>query len=477
MKNQIEKSTLSIRKSLMVGSAGACLLFALLASNTAKAQSLYFVGPTGGIANGGSYSWDDTTSWGATSGTTPGTGGGWTAGDFARFYGGSGDSYTVTVNADEQNTGLYNDNSTSTLTINSAGVGDDLDVITAIQGFLSTSGSSTIINSPIVGAGGVAPELSGSVSLFGVNTYTGGTALGDSGNTLTYFNNSSSFGSGGISLNRTGIANFSTLLSSGGSPITLANNFSTVSANTGSGTALNFASGANTPVNVSGTWTLGAVNLNLRNSGGSTAPLTLSGAISGTGLLALSANGSGNTTILAAASPSFTGTIEVTGAGGTYGGTGVATLQMAIANGISASSALIMAGGTFNAGGFYQVTHGTLGMTASSTLMFGATANTALSFGNSSGLTWTAGQILNLADWQGNSSADGGTSTDTLEIGTDATGLTSAQLADIEFDGSGLGTAAIDANGYIEQVPEPSTVVLGIIGGLALLRNIRRRMI
>ena len=114
-------------------SAGLCLLCALTANN-AKAQTLFFVGPAGGIANTGSYSWDDGTSWSASSSTAGGAGGPWVQEDFAEFKGGSGDSYTVTVNADEQNIGLYNDIA-STLTINSAGVGDDLDVIDAIQGF------------------------------------------------------------------------------------------------------------------------------------------------------------------------------------------------------------------------------------------------------------------------------------------------------------------------------------------------------
>ena len=121
------------------------------------------------------------------------------------------------------------------------------------------------INVPITGNGGIAPELSGSVYLDAANTYAAGTALGDSGNTLTYFNNNNSFSSGAITLNRTGIANFSTLLSYSGAPITLANNFQ-VTSSVGTGTGLNFASSANAPVTSSGTWSLGTYNLNLRSA-------------------------------------------------------------------------------------------------------------------------------------------------------------------------------------------------------------------
>ena len=50
---------------------------------------------------------------------------------------------------------------------------------------------------------------------------------------------------------------------------------------------------------------------------------------------------------------------------------------------------------------------------------------------------------------------------DKLRFGTDNTGLTSNQLAQIEFNGTGLGTAQIDANGYIITVtPPPSVIIL-----------------
>jgi hypothetical protein len=444
----------STRRLLRFGPAGLCAVAAALANNAA-AQSQYFEP----VSNGSTYSWDSA-NWTASgsANASPYTSN-WTPGDFARFYNGVSDTYTVTVNASEQNTGLYNDSSGSTLTIADAGSGTgNLDVITAIQGFLAASGTTTYINAPITGNGGVAPELSGSIYLDAANTYTGGTALGDSGNTLTYFNNNSAFSSGAITLNRTGIGNFSTLLGIGGSTLTLANNFATVAANTGSGTALNFASAANTPVVSSGTWSLGTVNLNLRSSGGSTAPLTISGAISGSGNLVLSANGSGSVTILSGAN-TYTGTTTVVGSGGTYGGSGAITLQLGAANTIASSSSVILAGGTLSPGGFnHAMGSTTLGLTSSSTIDF--TLGGTLSFADSSALTWSG--VLDLVNYQqGDLQFD--------------PGLTSAQLADIEFNGnaSTLGTAYLDSNGYV--VPEPSTVALSLLGGLGMMWAARRR--
>src|ERR1700722_1844807 len=104
MKNHVMLSKQFLHKSLKLSSASLCILAAFLA-NQAKAQSQYFET----VVNAGSYSWDGAV-WNA-SGSVANTGpytSPWTQGDFARFYNGGGDSYTVTVNADEQNTGIYN---------------------------------------------------------------------------------------------------------------------------------------------------------------------------------------------------------------------------------------------------------------------------------------------------------------------------------------------------------------------------------
>ena len=125
-----------------------------------------------------------------------------------------------------------------------------------------------------------------------------------------------------------------------------------------------------------------------------------------------------------------------------------------------------MAGGTLDPDGFHHaMTSTTLGLTASSTIDFGAGASE-VDLANSSALIWTG--VLNLNNWD--------PSKDVLRVGTDGTGLTSAQLADIEWDGNSgyLGDAQIDANGYV-SIPEPSTVLLGLLGGLGVMWHIRRR--
>jgi hypothetical protein len=434
-----------------------------LAASSATAGNLWFDsnGTTAGY--GGSGSWDGA-NWATASGGAKATGS-WVSGSFAEFLA-SGTS-TVTVNASEVNAGLYVNATSATLNVNDAGNGTGSLSLSGTAAFL-LGGSYTEtmnINVPITGGGVLAPEGGGSVYLNKANNFTGGTALGDSGNTLTYFNNSSAFGSGGISFNRTG--NWSTLLGQGGSTLTLANNFSTVLANTGPSTGINFATDPNTPVVSSGTWSLGTVNLVLKNSGGSTSPLTLSGAISGSGALTVTANNPNGKVILSAASPGYTGATTVAGTGYSYAGVPAGAagyLQFGIANAIANTTGMTLAGGTLNPGGFNQVMSGaTLGLTASSTIDFTSGA-AELDFANSSGVAWTSGQVLNLIDWT--------TGVDELRFGTDATGLTLAQLNEIEFDGvSGL--ARLDVNGYL--VPEPSTAILGLLGGLALVRVARRR--
>ena len=451
-----------ILPSLKVTLPGLCLAFALLAYN-AKADGYFDVNGTAagyGVVNGGSYSWDDPNWAAATGGTSPTAA--WVPGSFARFPGGaSGNSYTVTVNADESMAGLYETVTGVHLIINAAGSGT-LDVATGDQGFLvSGSTSSVMINAPISGAGGVAPELSGSLYLYGNNTYSGGTKIGYSGATLTYFNNSHSFGTGPIVNTYTAAGSYAALLSTGGSLITLPNDFQI----TVSGNGFNFASGANTPVRSTGNWSLGANNLLVRNNGDSTAPLTISGVISGTAGISLSANNGGAVILNGANTYSGTTTVGK--------GTTAVTLKLGAANTIASSSQVIMAGGILDPAGFHHaMSSTTLSLTANSTIDFTSGA-AELDFGNSSGAAWTSGMTLNLM-----STSPWNNSSDFLQIGTDATGLAAGQLAQIEFNGADLGAAGINAQGFIfdtAAVPEPSAVVLSLLGGLGLLWNVRRR--
>jgi hypothetical protein len=214
--------------------------------------------------------------------------------------------------------------------------------------------------------------------------------------------------------------------------------------------------------------------LALRNNGSSTAPLTLSGGISGTGNIIFS-GANGSTTYVSGSSANnsgFTGTATI--GGGT--GENAITVSLGAPNTLSSMTGVSLAGGTLTAGGYSQAfASSPLTLAAASSLMFGATAGVSMSFANSSAAAWSG--VLNLADWQGNSVADGGTSSDTLQFGSSLAALTSAQLADIEVDGNAatLGEVKLDANGFVEVVPEPSTVVLGLISGITVIARLRRR--
>jgi hypothetical protein len=101
--------------------------------------------------------------------------------------------------------------------------------------------------------------------------------------------------------------------------------------------------------------------------------------------------------------------------------------------------------------------------TGASTIDFAVGASE-IDFASSSAVSWT-GSILNLTNWD--------PSVDKLRFGTDATGLTGAQLAKIEFNGAGLGTASLDASGFV--VPEPGCLSLLGLAAAPLLGRRRRR--
>ena len=98
------------------------------------------------------------------------------------------------------------------------------------------------------------------------------------------------------------------------------------------------------------------------------------------------------------------GTLQLNGNNAYSGDTVVnaGTLQLGAANRIADSSNLVLGGGTFNARGFNE-TVGRLGVTAASTLDFGATPTTnTLHFANSSNLLWGLGATLTINNWTAN---------------------------------------------------------------------------
>jgi hypothetical protein len=413
-----------------------------------------------GVTTGSTYDWDDTTNGGLWSANATSTTGNiatnpWVQGQFPKFQPAGAPTYTVTVSNEEQIAGIFF-STAQNVTINPIGSGH-LYMAAGTQGLLGSGSADVTINAAIAGPGKIQPSNGGNIRLNAANSYTGGTNLAST-STLIHFNNNSSFGTDIINM---GIAGLAPLLGSGGHTITLDNIF-TCSVDGG---GINFAADANTPVVSTNTWSLGTHNVVLRNNGVSSSPLTLSGTISGTKSLTLSANNGG--TIIVSGDNDFSGTVGVTGAGGGTGaGSSAVTLRLAAANTLSFSSSITLAGGILDPAGLHHdMSSTTMGLTTStgpSTINYGAGASE-VDFANSSALNW-AGK-LNLANWD--------PLLDKLRFGTDSTGLTSAQLADIEFNGGGFGNASLDSNGFV--VPEPSMTFCFLGAPLLLLLSRRRR--
>ena len=128
------------------------------------------------------------------------------------------------------------------------------------------------------------------------------------------------------------------------------------------------------------------------------------------------------------------------------------------ANALGAGNALVMAGGTFEPGGFSQGL-GTLDLDGAATLDFGS-GTAAVSFDNSSSLDWGSAPLI-IENFE--------LGVDTLRFGTDGTGLTEWQLHHTLFPDWGPDFyAGIDANGYLLPIPEPSTTGM-VVFGLCLL--------
>jgi hypothetical protein len=416
-----------------------------------------------GVTSGNTYDWDDTANGGFWSNDSSSSTGniatnGWVQGNFPKFRPTGTPTYTVTVSNVEDVAGMFF-STAQHLTLDPIGAGQ-LNIVSGLQGVLGSGSADVTINVPITGPGEIQPSNGGNLRLNATNTYSGGTNL-VSTSTLIHFNNGSAFGSNFINM---GVAGMAPLLASGGATVTLPNNF-TSSVN---GAGINFAADVNTPVISTGTWTLGANNLPLKNNGGNAAStLTLSNTISGSGNITLSSN-FGSAIIFSGAN-SYSGTTAITGPGGAGTGNVAATLKLGAADTIASSSSVILAGGILDPGGFnHAMTATTLALNTStnpSVIDFLAGASE-IDFKNSSAVSWP-GSILNLTNWDPN--------VDKLRFGTDSTGLTAAQVAKIEFNGSGLGTAFLDENGYV-VVPEPSATMLLLIGAGAIFVHRRRTL-
>jgi autotransporter-associated beta strand protein len=255
------------------------------------------------------------------------------------------------------------------------------------------------------------------------------------------FNNNNSFGTGAITW---GVASQVLADPDATSPINIGNAMITRAAST-----LILTGPAVAPATYSGPWTLAAGTSTITAGSGAfpNTVATISGAMSGAGAN-LVKNGTG-TLVISSTSNTYNGSTTVS----------AGRLQLGAANTIASTSSLVLNGGTLDPDGLNQIMSATtLGLLANSSIDFGVGASE-VDLASSSAVPWTAGSVLNLASWD--------FSTTKLRFGTGNSGLTAAQLAQIQFNGSGLGTAMLDANGYVTVVPEPASVLLVSIGVLA----------
>jgi autotransporter-associated beta strand protein len=210
----------------------------------------------------------------------------------------------------------------------------------------------------------------------------------------------------------------------------------------------------NTSTTVNGDFQVGAMTANcppsISNSNITFIPMNIGSSmrkitIGGTGTYAfgaISGTGAAGIEVLATS----TGIIQLNGVNSYTGGTKVTSgiLQIGAANGLSGD--LILNGGTLKTGnttGFSDATAGTLQVTNNSTISLGTGIHT-INFNASNGVAWTPGKTLNIKGWVGAAGLSG--TAGQVFIGTDATGVTADQLAQITVNGS---PAAILATGEI----------------------------
>src|SRR6185437_9228470 len=242
-----------------------------------------------------------------------------------------------------------------------------------------------------------------------------------------------------------------------GSPtgLTMFGGATTASSITGTGT---LTLGGNVSVNDATTGTAGATistpvalgatrTFTVADDGTSATDLTISGVISGTGS-GLTKAGAG--TMSLSGTNTYTGTTTISGG----------VLQLGATKVISNSSNFILSGGTFRSGattGFSE-TVGTLSLSASSTIALG-TGNHTITFANSGGASWTAGQTLTITGWTGTAGASGTNG----KIMVGASGLSTTQLSQITFSGFTAGAMILASGELVPALQNPNLAIAGTL--------------
>ncbi len=326
------------------------------------------------------------------------------------------------------------------------------------------------ISVPITGPGGVTQHNTGSLGLFGNNTYSGGTAV--TGGQIVYYNNNNSFGTGPVSTSGGGTS-FLTNGSSAG-PFTFTNAF-----NINSGTTIvNFGDGN---VICSGPWTLG-VTPQIKNNG--TGSLNLSGKVSGAFGVTWETPSGGTLTV--SGPNTYTGPTVV-------GSGGIATVSVSSINSVttpaqqasssfgkpsSAATGIITIG---NAGFLGTLIYTGAGETSDRQINMGGTTGGATIEMDGTGplvLTGNIGSSANGAKTltlQGTSTA-ANTISGTISNSTSATSLTKAQAGSWTLAGTNRfsgsltisagtltigGTGNLNAGSYAGAISDAATLVFG----------------
>ncbi len=195
--------------------------------------------------------------------------------------------------------------------------------------------------------------------------------------------------------------------------------------------------------------TLGNATDNIINIDG-TGGVTITSVINGSGKK-LTLGGTGTGILTLSGVNTYTGATTIS----------MGTLVLGASGVIADASNMILNGGNFKTGsslGFSE-TVGTLALTNTSEISLG-TGSHILTFAASNGVGWTAGTKLVVNGWTGGYDGSSGTS-GKIFVGSDASGLTAAQLAQITFyDGVNAYAATILSTGEVVPAPGPTAVKL-----------------
>ena len=329
------------------------------------------------------------------------------------------------------------------------------------------------------GAKGLFKTTDGTWTLSGNNTYSGSTII--FAGTLSVDAITGRLGSSTTSSIQLGEGSTTgRLLYTGAADETSNRGFTLRSATTGGGI-----------IDQSGT---GALRFNgnvVSNSGAGSKTLTLQGSTSGTGELAgvigdgtaaptnVAKQGTGTWTL--SGTSTYTGTTNVTGGQLIISGKLNATTSLNVANAtvtlentdaVNINAAVNLAEGSVIQAGNFSNALGALTVSGNAVLAMSGT-NGIITFGDSASADWTGG-ALSITGWSGLESGGG-----TERVIFENAGLTTGELAQITFvnpEGFAPGTygAAFIGNEIVPLIPEPSVLLTGAVGTLALASRRRR---